>query len=340
MPIDDTKIVISVSVGKADFEGSCLRKILLHARKAKEVYIEICDSLQRHNLESEEGLTSEEALARAIKAGDEWWERNKGTITEILGDKLKEVRSWENWRLSPDYPRERTAFDRLCNRSLVIEELLRSYAVESEDSFIPRFSDPNSFEQAMFCSIKSHLKNRQLPEKPLEEHRKAIESCYEYLAEETVIIYKLWQGTGYSFILYPGKITDILEKGYNEFVSRYPNLLQWECVSVRDARKLKKSSTGEDRAVTASASASFFGTRLRPPEISEVLRRSYSLFVYLGELDARSSNTGQAARFFLIQALILPATQVLLKGIPSDDTSGGDAPSHLDSPPHTPRAIM
>jgi len=46
MLIGDAIVVISVSVRKANFDSLCLQKILLHAKKAKEVYIEICCSLQ------------------------------------------------------------------------------------------------------------------------------------------------------------------------------------------------------------------------------------------------------------------------------------------------------
>lgn len=333
MPTDGDRVVIAISIGNPNFDGSCLMELLLRAKNAKEVYFELGCSLQRHNLEIDKGLTPDAALAQAISDGDEWWAKNKETIERVLGAKYKGVQRWDQWRLSSEYTVEKKAFDGLCNGHLVVKELLEFYDADSEVSFVSKLI-PDSFEQAMFDSIKSHFKNRNLKEKPPEKRQKAIENCYEYLAEETVIIYKLWQRMGYNSILYPGKITDILQKGYNEFVKEHPDLshlLQWRPVNVRGARKFKTPVNEEKDAL--GIGPSFFGTRLNKTEITEVLRHAYDLFAYLRDLDRKASSKSEATRFFLIQILTMPANRILLTGCPTDAEGAIDySPESPSSP--------
>lgn len=224
----NARLVIGVSVGSPDFEGERLTNILKMAKQGMEVYIELGCSLQRHTMAIFYPTKNEqELLNTAIKDGDEWLERNLTTIKEILGDKFKGVGRWENWRAHSEFS----------SRLEALDELYRT---------------DEKFKEKMDQSIKEFV--LRLAQHNIEETDAVRQHIYNYLAEETVIIMQLWIAQGYNFIIYPNKISPILQEGYERFVQSQQlasNMLQW--VPVRIKNKSSKSSETKQATLISRA---------------------------------------------------------------------------------------
>ncbi len=107
----DTSVCrMEISVGQQYHEGDKLAAALDWAERFEKVYLLIGDSPQRFNLMYEQGLSEPAAEALARQRGDQWLERNKGTLGE---HPRFEVTRWNDWKLSADYINTRWQIGRL-----------------------------------------------------------------------------------------------------------------------------------------------------------------------------------------------------------------------------------
>lgn len=251
---EDAKFVIGVSVGSPDFEGERLDKILDMAKQGMEVYIELGCSLQRHTAAIFNPHKSEdELLIGAIKDGDEWLERNLPRIQRALGKKLKDVGRWETWRHHAEYLEKREQLDALYRDDVDFKQKMDKSINEVADRLGKIFQNSSVADIEV---MRQHI--------------------YDYLAEETVIIMQLWFEKGYNFIIYPNKISPILQEGYERFVvpnSLNSTMLQWVAVRIKHKSRLKttdadeiESDGDEERATLTSCSTAL----VRPQLLADI----------------------------------------------------------------------
>lgn len=326
MPVTGAKVILAVSVGNPAFEDGSLRAILLYARDAKSVKIVLGCTLQRHNLEIE-GKEASVALRQSDEAGDAWLVRNDAVIKGILEKTYEgEACRWNEWLNTPQYQKAREEFDLLCNKPAVVTAVAAAYLSMSDTN--PFRND--SWEYAMFASIISRLNScakKWKLDSSEDRLQTAINECYEYLAEETIIIYKLWPITfcGYAHILYPSLITPILEKGYNEFIVKQnqdPRILQWECVNIKIGKRVDRRN----------------GFFLPPPfELSSKDREMvYSILAkYTEYLNSQPSGKQMQLQLYLLQILALSPRDALLKVTLDGKTMHEEDSSIADRSPHS-----
>lgn len=96
---DAPEVRLQISVGKPGTEGDKFFALCewATARFPKSVLV-VSDTLQRHNLMFEHGLSEDEARQRSLKYGDEWIARNKESI-EVLNN--VEILRWETTLENP-----------------------------------------------------------------------------------------------------------------------------------------------------------------------------------------------------------------------------------------------
>lgn len=333
MPVTGSKIILAVSVGNSAFEDGSLRVLLFYAREAKSVEIILGCTLQRHNLEIE-GIETSVALSQSAKAGDEWLSRNDAAIKGILETAyVGTAHRWGEWLNTPQYHEAREEFDRLCDKSAVIAASVTAYLSKLDSNLFPE----SSWEQAMFSSIAQRLHSYAERWKvviSIDRLKEVVEKCYEYLAEETVIIYKLWPSTfsDYTHILYPSRITPILEKGYNEFIVKrgIPQILQWECANVKLGRKIDR------RTGSGVYEGRFFPA---PPfELSEKdCEAMYGLLAkFAGYLASQPSGKRDKLQLYLLQIFALSPHEVLSRAALGSKKTPEEDGTIMGSSPHSP----
>lgn len=91
---------LNVSIGQDYHEGKKLAATIgWMGRHFNRVVINLCDTLQRHNLEGA-GLSPQSAHRMALANGNQWLDRNQGTI-DCLPDYT--VTRWDDWRDRTDW---------------------------------------------------------------------------------------------------------------------------------------------------------------------------------------------------------------------------------------------
>lgn len=92
---------LGVSVGNGSHEGAKLEALIdWAAARFKFVNIMVADSLQRHNIMAETGVDEAQALAMAMRAGDEWIERNGAILARLPAHRLYR---FDHFRMNPDF---------------------------------------------------------------------------------------------------------------------------------------------------------------------------------------------------------------------------------------------
>lgn len=89
---------LHISVGQPYHEGAKFEATIDWARnRFKKVIVCVNDALQLGNLMFENGVDRSTAYVKAIKAGDQWIERNADVLAGT------NVRRWESWKTWPDF---------------------------------------------------------------------------------------------------------------------------------------------------------------------------------------------------------------------------------------------
>ena len=96
---DFNTVRMEISVGQPYHEAEKLQATMDWARdNFKRRVIILGDAPQRYNLMFQQGYSEEMAQAAAIKAGNEWLERNRTYLYGI------EITRWDEWKNMPIYP--------------------------------------------------------------------------------------------------------------------------------------------------------------------------------------------------------------------------------------------
>lgn len=80
------------------------------ALRFDRVILIVSDSLQRHNIAADIGVSHDKAHLIALHAGQEWLSRNMRSIQSLPAFELT---FWDDWLLHPRYPEARAAIDGL-----------------------------------------------------------------------------------------------------------------------------------------------------------------------------------------------------------------------------------
>ncbi|WP_067826548.1 tRNA-dependent cyclodipeptide synthase [Actinomadura kijaniata] len=194
-----TRAVLLVSVGQRYHEGDKLQATidLVNRSGIEHLTVAVADALQRHNYTD---LPEDVAYAYALRAGDEWLERN----SEILGGLLvpSDVLRWHTTLTDERYKALR-------------ERVENEYAGNpgyraAVDATIGRFTD--------------RLRQRD-PDADVEA---AFHRSWVYLMEECPVIMPLWAQDGHDFVIYPQPMTDAMAKTREIFVEpSHPDKARW-----------------------------------------------------------------------------------------------------------------
>lgn len=190
---------LPISVGRSYYEGDVLKDVLHSVKKSfKYCIIHVADTLQAKNLTttqpdkvqnkvveilSKQNLLlddiSEEAksifyeqssLILAKQYGNEWLNRNKDIINEILGNNY-EIDTWDKWTNHPQYD---------------------LYRGKIEEQYNTNIDFKNAVDSAATNFLMVLNKERASEQVPTFDPVCVIENNKKYIKEETAIV-KLWQ---------------------------------------------------------------------------------------------------------------------------------------------------
>lgn len=203
--------IIGISVGQLAHEGEKLRATIeLAKKKFKSVTIALGDTLQRHTMSISLNLSLSQLHTEARVQGDQWLSRNSYIIS-CCADTVPIIR-WDFWLNSSDYTIEKEKFIRTYNS----DEKFRYEMEKTIDEFQQRF--------VRRCPTACPSKIR--------------EASFAYLMEECVIMILIWKKFGYNYIIYPGKVLDIVAETRRRFLSPgCANFVHWLRVKLRTVRK-------------------------------------------------------------------------------------------------------
>jgi len=207
-----SEAALLISIGKFYHEGEKSWAMMNFIDKNfKKCNIMVNDSLQRHTIMLEEcgNLSIEEAYNRSIKAGQEWVERNYKFIESLSIPYT--LYYWDPWLEDKDYIQYRAKINSMWEKDL-------------------------EFKKNMDITINEFLR-RNKEKTEITGLDRAYNICLEYLLEECAVIMGVWQKCNYDFILYPGKIIDIMNYTYSKLVNN--DMLFWLHVKFRRNNKDK-----------------------------------------------------------------------------------------------------
>lgn len=103
---------LAVSVGQEYHEGEKLKVVVERINaQYRHVIIDVADTLQRHNLALERGLSLTEAHTETRRLGDEWLDRNRNVLNTFTIP--VRIDRWDSRLNHPDYEQTRQVFDLL-----------------------------------------------------------------------------------------------------------------------------------------------------------------------------------------------------------------------------------
>lgn len=192
---------LAISVGQPYHEGERLRAAIDYINENfAQCTIALGDTLQRHNIEP--SLAETETYQLALKAGDDWLERNTHYI-QALTIPYK-IDRWDTWLNTADY----RASHALVYAAYENDSNFRAGFHKTIDQFVNRLRNRNDLNE--------------------QKLREVAQNSLAFLLEESTIIMLLWQREGYNYIAYPGAMIDALAVTYKKFVAPYQDhLVKW-----------------------------------------------------------------------------------------------------------------
>ncbi|MDF1757583.1 MAG: hypothetical protein P1U74_04735 [Legionellaceae bacterium] len=208
----DYAAIFLISVGKDNFENEAVEAaIKMINEEFKECYIVLADTLQRHNIATENELSEKEAYSEALKKGDEWINKYKSYFLNYFTIPYNIIR-WDSLINDPEFKHREIKFS--------------DYIGNNKDFSTAMNGSINEYGNRLLKHLgEEHFNRIQLKHK---------QSCFSYLKEECVAITILPKITPVnnnkatpSVIVYPGKSTLILTKNWEIFIkNEYANLIQ------------------------------------------------------------------------------------------------------------------
>lgn len=236
LPEGDYTARIGISVGGERHEGAefyAMAGYLNNDPNVKEIIVEVCCTLQRHNYQIDGETNDREASKMAQKFGDEWLTRNDKAIRLLMkGGKSVRIRRWSEWLGDPGYQVAQKAVNDFFKRDVGFQKAV----CESVKVFSARF-------KARHKKLSQNRVESQVTTQGSgvsEDWRSSVDSgassisgaspispaalqkcCQRYLLEECAVIMNLWakDPDGPCVLFYPGNMTAALKKAYGQFVS-------------------------------------------------------------------------------------------------------------------------
>ena len=98
---DFDNVRLQISVGQPYHEGNKFFATALWVSQSfKNIHINLCDTLQRHNL-IYQGYTPFTAFDKSLVLGKQWLDRNSPALRLISGLKITH---WEDWKAKAEWP--------------------------------------------------------------------------------------------------------------------------------------------------------------------------------------------------------------------------------------------
>lgn len=180
--------IVYISVGQPYHEGEkFIATMDLVNRTFKSVMIVVCDTLQRHTLQIQNPMMSEqEAHRNAFLEGHAWLKRNRFAYAYLTID--YKITRWDNWLHKSDYLN-------------YLEQVQVLYETNKD------------YQNAITTTIHKYLSRQGV-----DQDQRAFALCEKYLLEECPILVPLWAKTGVEFVIYPHVRTPAMALTYDFFV--------------------------------------------------------------------------------------------------------------------------
>lgn len=208
-----------VSVGNPSLEGEKLWAMVNFINKSfKKCSIMVNDSLQKYTIALNEcdNFCLDEAYKKSIQRGKEWVGRNSLFLNSLVIP--SKIHYWNEWLGLQEYTFYRSKIDYL-------------------------YKNDVEFKNSMHATIQEFITRNQggISRVGLERF---YSFCLQYLLEECAVIMGVWQNCEYDFILYPGKIIDILKYTHSSLVCS--KMLYWLHIKFRrNNKRLYKEKMGK-----------------------------------------------------------------------------------------------
>lgn len=178
----EASVVLLISVGQNYHEGEKLEATINFINERfKCCKIMVNDTLQRHTLSFVNSVDSKKAYNHSLELGKQWIDRNS-KICKTLQIPY-EIYQWSDWLNHPKFDLYKSEVDKV---HLLDNDFIRMIHKSSAE-FLER------------CRNKIDC-----------NYDYAYQKCIEYLKEEIAVMFGIWKEYNYDFILYPGKMIDVL----------------------------------------------------------------------------------------------------------------------------------
>lgn len=197
-----SKCIMPISVGVQIHEGEkFLETMKLINSHFKACVLLVDDSIQKYTLKIEEPNSSLEQLyVKAVKAGQEWLQRNKQAYEQLTIP--YKIMHWDDWLSHEKFTESYANIETLYNYDKEYKKIVHA----SIDNFISRYT------------------SRPTKDNFNKEH--AINCCLKYLKEECAVMC-LWAIEGFNFEVYPSGRNQAMIATYERLVlPKNPNLLK------------------------------------------------------------------------------------------------------------------
>lgn len=136
---------LQISVGNPKHDGDKFFALTeWAAARFDRVVLVVSDTLQRHNLALDMGVSLEDAHQIALLNGQKWLRDNKAAI-DIISPAKRVLTLWDDWMAHPDYP---ATYAEIMN-IFSINETVRAAVEEKARSFCERHQTSEAFETSV-----------------------------------------------------------------------------------------------------------------------------------------------------------------------------------------------
>lgn len=186
---------LTISVGQSSHESDkFLATINLVSKSFQRCFLNVCDSLQRHTISLEKGISIEKAHVLSKKMGDEWLERNRNVFGQLKVP--YEIIRWDEWLLHPNYLESAEKIENLYQNS----EFFKKHIQIAANLYLNRYKKRNDKDENFYVSMYN--------------------SSMRYLKEECAVML-LWVNAGYNFEIYPSLRNEALVATYEMLIGPY-----------------------------------------------------------------------------------------------------------------------
>lgn len=202
--------LLPISIGQIYHEGERLEALVdLINKNFSSCEVVLCDSLYRHTQQLTRVVNEEESYEASIKAGDKWIEENAIHLRRLSIH--SSVRRWDRWLVGqPSFQKHLRAVE---------------FFIETQ----------SSFRQAIEDTAEDFLRRYRNSHEIIVDGDFAKKICIDYLKEECAVVVQSWRKLGYSYLVYPQKITPAFEQLFKYCVNIYDaDMLDWLTVRFKN----------------------------------------------------------------------------------------------------------